>query len=257
MRCQIIIRAVRLACATLGLALTAAAASSLPAADAVTRLERTFPLPPRGLQLDATIADVTVVAGPRDDVAVEIVQRAPTAADLARFPARLDLNDGRLRISAVQDGDGRDPRLKSSIAIKSPAALRLDALRVFEGRVRLEGVLADCDVDVRRGAIEADRVGGRVRLETGLGDIDVTIATLSPGGMRLRTFNGAVRVRLARLPENARILALTFNGTITSAVPLTMKDRFGPRFGEATIGSGEPVMSIDTVKGDITIGVGK
>ena len=48
---------------------------------------------------------------------------------------------------------------------------------------------------------------------------------------------------------------MTFNGQITSDIPLIMKDRFGPRFGEATIGRGEPVMSLDVVKGDIAISV--
>jgi len=73
--------------------------------------------------------------------------------------------------------------------------------------------------------------------------------------MRLRVFNGPLRVRFARTPANARILALTFNGTITSDIPLTMRDQFGPRFGESTIGAGDPVVSMDVVKGDITVAV--
>ena len=75
--------------------------------------------------------------------------------------------------------------------------------------------------------------------------------------MRLRVFNGPLRVRFARAPANARILAVTFNGTITSDIPLTKKDQFGPRFGETTIGDGDPVMSIDVVTGDIAITVAK
>ena len=73
--------------------------------------------------------------------------------------------------------------------------------------------------------------------------------------MRLRVFNGPLRVRFARTPANARILALTFNGAIRSDVALTKKDRFGPRFGETTLGSGDPVLSMDVVKGDIVITV--
>ena len=48
---------------------------------------------------------------------------------------------------------------------------------------------------------------------------------------------------------SARLL----NGTIASDIPLTMKDTWGPRWGEATIGSGEPVISIDVVTGRIEI----
>lgn len=247
----------RLAFATLGLALLAAAAEAR-AADAVNRVERTFALPRQGLRLDATIADVTVVAAARDDVAVEVVQRAPSSADLASFPALIDADGERIRVSVVQTGDGRDPKLKSEITIKTPPSLRLEAVRVFEGRIRVSGLVVQCDVDLRRGPVEAADLSGRVRLETGLGNIDVTNAQLVTGGMlRVRTFNGSVRVQFARAPDDARILALTFNGTITSDIPLTMKDQFGPRFGETTIGRGEPVLSIDVVKGDIAIGVRK
>jgi hypothetical protein len=254
---QIIIRAVRLACATLGLAVLAAAGEA-HAADAVNRVERTFALPRQGLRLDATIADVTVVAAARVDVAVEVVQHAPSAADLASFPVLFEADSERITVSAIQTRDGRDPRLKSEITIKTPPVLRLEAVRVFEGRIRVSGIVGLCDVDLRRGPVEAIDLAGRVRLETGLGNIDVTNAQLVAGGMlRVRAFNGSVRVQLARAPEDARILAVTFNGTITSDIPLTMKDQFGPRFGETTIGSGEPVLSIDVVKGDIAIGVRK
>ena len=73
--------------------------------------------------------------------------------------------------------------------------------------------------------------------------------------MRLRVFNGPLRVRFPRLPANARLLAVTLRGTITSDIPLTRKEQFGPRFGETTLGSGDPVMSMDVVYGDISIRV--
>jgi hypothetical protein len=36
-----------------------------------------------------------------------------------------------------------------------------------------------------------------------------------------------------------------------------MKDQFGPRFGESTLGTGNPLLSADVVKGDITFSVVK
>lgn len=227
------------------------------AAEVTDRVARTLVLPPsRAIRVEATIADVTIVGSNRADVAVEIVRRAPSAADLARFPARIDESADVLRIDALQSSDGRDPSLKSSIVIQVPAGAVLQAVRVFEGTVKISSLTAACDVDVRRGAIEASELSGRVRLESGIGRIDVTKSTLTAGGMmRLRVFNGPLRVGLARAPDNARILAVTFNGAITSDIPLTMKDQFGPRFGETTIGAGEPVMSLDVVKGDIEIRV--
>ena len=229
------------------------------AADATDRMTRTVPLPPGlPIRVDATVADVTIVGSSRSDVSVEIVRRAPSPAELARYPALVDTRSDALHIGAVQIEDGRDAKLKSEIVVRAPADAVFRAVRVFEGRVRVSALTTACDVDVRRGAIEATALAGRVRLESGIGSVDVRDATLTPGGMlRLRVFNGPLRVRFARAPANARILALTFNGVITSDIPLTMKDAFGPRFGETTIGAGDPVMSLDAVKGDIAITVEK
>ena len=209
------------------------------------------------IRVDATIAELTITGSDRMDLVVDIARRAPSAADLARYPVIVEESADGVHISAVQTGDGRDPNLKTEIAISAPASAVFQAVRVFEGRVKLTNLRGACDLDLRRGAIEGIGIAGRMRLEAGIGSLDLRQAELTPGGMmRLRVFNGPLRVRFARLPSSGRILAVTLNGTITSDVPLTMKDRFGPRFGETTIGSGDPVMSVDVVKGDITIRVG-
>jgi hypothetical protein len=253
---QIIIRAVRRIPA-LTLTVLLAASGAVQAADATDRVARTLALPPsRAIRVEATIADVTIVGSSRADVAVEIVRRAPHAADLARYPVHVDETSGTLRIGAVQADDGRDATLKTAIVVEAPASAIVQAVRVFEGHVKLSSLTAACDVDIRRGAIEASGLGGRIRLESGIGSIEVTRPALVAGGMmRLRVFNGPIRVGFARPPDNARILAVTLNGTIRSEIPLAMKDQFGPRFGETTIGTGEPVVSIDVVKGDIEIRV--
>ena len=60
----------------------------------------------------------------------------------------------------------------------------------------------------------------------------------------LRTVTGA---------PHARIMALALNGTIQSTIPLTVKDAWGPRWSEATLGRGEPVISLDVVNGTIQL----
>lgn len=224
-------------------------------ADSTDRLARTVTIAAgTPIHLSATIADVSITGSTRPDVSIDIVRHAPTPADLARFPAVIEERPDGLHVDAVQADEGRDANLKAEITIAAPSASIFQAIRVFEGRVSLADLSRACDVDLRRGAITATRLAGRIRLEAGLGSVDVRDSALTPGGMmRLRVFNGPVRVRFAKAPASARILALTFNGTITSDIPLTMKDRFGPRFGETTLGDGDPVMSIDVVKGDIAI----
>ena len=241
------------------LILLACAVPSTSAADAVDRISRTLALPAGGgIRLDATIADVTIVGSNRSDVSVEIVRHAPQTGDFSRFPVVIDATPDGVHVAVVQIEDGRDARLKSDIIVRAPVDALVDAVRVFEGRVRVSALTRGCDVDLRRGAVEATSMAGRIRLESGIGSVDVKDSMLTAGGMmRLRVFNGPIRVRFARPPASARILAVTFNGSVTSDIPLAMRDTFGPRFGEATIGSGDPVMSLDVVKGDIAISVEK
>jgi len=245
-----------------GLALVLAAiVASSAHADATDRVSRVVPLAEgTPIRIDATVADVTIVGSNRPDVSVEVVRRAPTAADLSSYPVVIATRDGALHISAVQaaiNGEpGRDANLKTEITIAAPATAKFEAIRVFEGRVRLTNLKAAVDVDLQRGPVEATGLAGRIRLESGIGSIDVRDSELTRGGMmRLRLFNGPLRVRFARAPSSARILAVTFNGTIASDIPLTKKEQFGPRFGETTIGDGDPVMSMDVVTGNIEISV--
>jgi hypothetical protein len=235
------------------------AGAPLAAAAAVDRVERRIPLAAGApIHVEATIAELTITGSNRPDLAVTIVRRAPATAGLAVFPVAIDERSDGVHISVVQADEGRDADLKSTITIEAPATAVFSSIRVFEGHVKLENLRAACDVDLRRGVIDADRLAGRVRLEAGIGGVEVRDPDLTPGGMlRLRVFNGPLHVRFSKRPANARILAVTFNGRLTSDIPLTMKDAFGPRFGETTIGSGDPVMSADVVKGDIAISAGK
>jgi hypothetical protein len=246
----------RALCLLLGLAACAPAAAR---AETTDRFTRTLTFSPRKpVRVEATIADLTILGSNRSDLSIEIVRHAPSAAALAKFAPHVDDSGDVITITAVQDADGRDADLKSDIVIRAPASTVMQAVRVFEGRVRVSGLTAACDVDLRRGTVEATGLAGRVRLESGIGSVDVKDSQLTPDGMmRLRVFNGPLRVHFQRPPANARILAVTFNGALTSDIPLTMKDKFGPRFGETTLGTGEPVMSVDVVKGDIAITVAR
>jgi hypothetical protein len=229
----------------------------LAAAETMDRVTRVMPLGEgTPIRVDATVADVTITGSNRPDVRIEVIRRAPAPADLARYPVSIEQTSGALTIAAVQTDDGRDAKLRTEIAIAAPAQAIFQSIRVFEGRVRLTNLRTSCQVDLRRGPIEASALAGRIRLESGIGSIEVKGAELTPGGMmRLRVFNGPLRVRFARMPASGRILAVTFRGTITSDIPLTRKEEFGPRFAETTLGAGDPVMSMDVVYGDIAIKV--
>ena len=133
-------------------------------------------------------------------------------------------------------------------------AAGIGSIKVLEGRVTLQSLDGSVTADIRRGPIDAVDLAGTVRLETGIGNVTAERMRLSPDGLlRLRAFNGNVTLTLAERPRDARILALALNGTIASEIPLNRKDTWGPRWSEATLGKGEPVISIDVVTGRIEI----
>jgi hypothetical protein len=216
---------------------------------------RTVALPAeRSVSLETTVGNVRVVGEPRQDASIEIVRKAPSPAGLARMPVIIEETDAEVRIGVAQLEGGTDPALTSDVTVRVPYEARLSSIRLLEGRLTLARLRGAVTADVRRGSIEATDSEGILRLEAGIGDIVADRMRLSPGGLlRLRAFNGDVRLTLAERPPDARILALALNGTITSDIALTMKDTWGPRWGEATLGRGEPVISIDVITGAIRI----
>jgi hypothetical protein len=235
---------------------TIALACAAPMRAAVTDREtRTLPLPAdRTIALSVTVGEVRILGETRSDVVIEVVRHAPDTDSLSRLPLRIDEEPERIEIHALQTESGTDPRLRADVTLRVPAQAQIEAIHVLEGRLELTGVGGRVNASLQRGPIEATRVAGTMRLETGIGHVVVRGARLEARGLlRLRTFNGDVRLALAERPTDARILALALNGTIASDIPLTMKDTWGPRWGETTLGRGEPVISIDVVTGRIEI----
>lgn len=225
------------------------------AADTRDRQTQTLPLPEgRALAIEVTIGSVRIDGWDKADVEITVDRRVPAPADQERLPLVIEDTPARITIRAIQAGGGTDPALRADLVIRVPREALIERVQVMEGRLTLTGFRGSLTADVRRGPIDASDVAGTLRLETGIGHVTVNAARLLPAGLlRLRTFNGDVRLRLAERPVNARILALALNGSITSAIPLTTKDSWGPRWGEATLGTGEPLISLDVVTGTIEI----
>jgi DUF4097 and DUF4098 domain-containing protein YvlB len=237
------------------LRLALAATVAIGLAQATDTQSRTIALPAaRRLTLETTVGNVRILGAPRSEARLEIVRKAPSREGLARIPIVIDETADETRISVAQLEGRTEPELFTEVTLHVPHEARLASIRLFEGRLTLANLRGVVSADVRRGSIAVTDSEGTLRLETGLGDIVADRMRLAPGGLlRLRTFNGDVRLTLAERPRDARVMALALNGTISSSIPLTMKDTWGPRWGEATLGKGEPVISIDVITGAIQI----
>ena len=223
--------------------------------DVTDRQTQTIPLPAgKPISIDVTIGSVRIYGWDKPDVEVVVERRAPDKAQLARVAVAIEDLPGWVKISALQTEHTADPAFRADVAVRLPRAAFIDRVQVLEGRIAIEGFNGTMTADIRRGPIDAKTVAGTLRLETGIGAVTITDARLTENGLlRLRSFNGDVRLSLAARPADARILALALNGHVTSDIPLTRRETWGPRWAEATLGKGEPVISIDVVTGLIEI----
>jgi DUF4097 and DUF4098 domain-containing protein YvlB len=210
----------------------------------------------KALAIEVTIGDVRIEGWDKQDVEISIERQAPSTAQLERLPITIDDTASRVTVRVTQADGATDAAFRSDLVVRVPRTALIDRVQVLEGRITINRFAGSLTADIRRGPIEGKDLSGTLRLETGIGSVVLTATRLSANGLlRLRAFNGDVRLTLAERPADARILALALNGSIASEIPLTMKETWGPRWGEATIGKGEPVISLDVVTGAIDLRV--
>jgi DUF4097 and DUF4098 domain-containing protein YvlB len=223
--------------------------------DVTDRQTQTIPLPSgKTLSIEVTIGTVRIDGWDKPDVEIVVERRAPAPAQLARVPLVIEDLPAKVSIRALQSDNTTDPALRADVTVRVPRHAVIERVQVLEGRIAIEGFSGSLTADIRRGPIDGKTLSGTLRLEAGIGTVTLTDTRLSPNGLlRLRSFNGDVRLTLAERPADARIMALALNGHVTSDIPLTRRETWGPRWGETTIGKGEPVISLDVVTGLIEI----
>jgi hypothetical protein len=226
-----------------------------PARAATDRQSRTFPWSTtRALVVELTVGEVRILGADRPDVEVVVQRTAPTTEGLEHLPLGFEDTPERVTIRLAQADGGTDPALRADVVLRVPRDAVIERVRVMEGKLTVEQFRGALTAEVRRGPIEGADVSGALRLETGIGSVTLKNARLVPGGvLRLRAFNGDVRLQMRGAPADARVMALALNGTIQSDIPMTTRDTWGPRWSEATLGQGEPVISIDVVTGKVEI----
>jgi len=208
------------------------------------------------IAVESTVGDVTVSGWDRADVLVEISRCAPAHSDPTRVEATAALADHRVVVRVAQRDGGHDETYRTSVVIHAPFAAAVDAIEMFEGRLVLRDRRGGVRARLEHGSVDADGLSGPIRLETRIGALRVRRVDPAAPLVRLRTFNGDVHLGFVSPPADARILALSLSGAIRSEIPLRLKTQFGPRFGEATLGTPDRLVSIDVVNGDIYITAG-
>ena len=233
----------------------AAALLTSASADVTDRQTKVIALPDgRPLVIEITIGTVRIEGWDKAETEITVERRVPNAGQFARLPISIAEVPPGIVVNALQTNNTKDPALRSDVTVRLPRSATIERLQVGEGRISIEGFSGRVTGTIRRGPIDGRDISGTIRLETEIGSVTLTNAKLSANGlMRLRTFNGDVTLTLAERPADARIMALALNGSIKSEIPLSLRESWGPRWGEATLGKGEPVISIDVVTGQVEI----
>lgn len=210
--------------------------------------------PATPVRIRVDVGALTITGSARPDVAVRIVRRAPNTETMRTLGEHVAVTPDGLEVAVIPHGREHDAALTATVVVELPSAQPVADLQLFEGPLRLAGLRGAVRATVTRGSIEASELTGPVRLETVMGSISVRRGRQPlDAPLRLRTFNGDINLSLPSALPNARILALAMNGSVTSTVPLTTRTAVGPRFSEATLGSGTPVVNLDVVNGNIRI----
>ena len=153
---------------------------------------------------------------------------------------------GRNRIN----GDDGDVRVE--ISVKLPAGVRT-RLESVNGDISIIGASAGVTVETVNGAIEVQTARGPVQATSVNGNIDVRIDALPAAeGMSYETVNGSITLHLPSEFEGELEME-TVNGTLHTDFPITVQGRFNPRHIRSRVGSGGPLVTLETVNGSIEL----
>jgi hypothetical protein len=224
------------------------------------------------LAVETAVGDVRVTAADRDDVAVEVVERAGSlGADLSALAFESERVDGRLDLRSVWRGDdsGFGGRPAMDLDVRVPRSLAVERVRADVGQVTVEGVAGDVDAEAGTGDAVVRGVAGAVTAvsdtgdvtvrspgalagaEADTGDVDVEAPVLA-GDVRVETDTGDVSLALS--PDvDAELAARTDTGDVT-VEGLSLSDATrGEALVTGVLGDGTRSLTAVADTGDVTV----
>ncbi|MES2306688.1 MAG: DUF4097 family beta strand repeat-containing protein [Gemmatimonadota bacterium] len=165
-------------------------------------------------------------------------------------PDRDTCNGGERRRNSWRDNDNYD--IEMSYVVRLPAGAVL-GVHTVDGNVDVRGVDVAATINTVDGDITYEGVAP-YKLNTVDGDIRATISSGAwNADAAMNTVDGSIEVSL---PADIalEIRGSTVDGSFRSDFPLTIKDKWGPRSIQGTIGSGATrALRLGSVDGDITL----
>jgi len=212
----------------------------------------TRPLPGEGrLRLENQSGDIRIVGWERDEVKIEAVKRADTAAHLSAV--RIEVTSTADELGIVTRQPPKHPA-RVDYVLHVPHRTRLEQVSTISGDIVVRSVRGKVTASTVNSSVLATDVAGDVRLRSVNGQVEAQVAAVTDGQtVDLATVNGSV---LLTLPEDAKpsFSGATVNGTITVGFPVKVTPRF-PAGGLLLdrVGPGTVKVLTRTVNGSIRI----
>jgi hypothetical protein len=215
---------------------------------------RSFPaMPVKPLDIRVPEGSVTIRGEERTDISIVVERELPDPSLAASWPVIIEEAEDHLAVHVLAP-----PPAGQGIAVKvtvlAPRATPVRLVEIGSGELLVSGSRGLVTATVERGSISGSDIAGILRLETSSGDIRLTRFELRRDGLlRCRTLNGNIAIGLSTPPADARVLLLTMGGTVTSDLPVADRAGFGGRLKEGLIGNAQPLLSLDAVRGNLTV----
>jgi len=122
------------------------------------------------------------------------------------------------------------------------------------GAIRGDRIRGPVDVTTSNGGIRMnlDRAEGSIRLGTSNGGIELTLPANATVPVQAHTSNSSITMHLPG-EVNARLVANTSNGSISTDFEMRMRGDLNRHHLEGTMGSGGPLIDLNTSNGSIRI----
>lgn len=209
---------------------------------------------------DAVKIDVAPAAGsisirtvrPSDaqgSMGAKYVIKVPRRTQLERISSR----NGPIRVSRIEG----NARLKTSNSSVQAVALRGDLeVQTSNGSIEIEDLQGGASARTSNGRIHAQfaqsEAGRPISLETSNGGIELTVQSGPRGDIHASTQNGAITVYLPA-SASAQVKAGTHNASVSSDFDVKRQGTSNAKHLEGVIGSGGPMLELNTSNGSIRI----
>jgi len=249
-----------------------------------------YDMKPEGsLELDNLNGSVEIYAWDQEKIEISGTKYASDLEKLKALRVEITSSGNRVVVRSLRPSGERWGSIGVRYTIYLPRRTKLDRIQSSNGGIRVEGVegamrlrtsngrvrvlnaKGEAEVTTSNGGIEmssfsgsailrtsnggitVDGVRGRLEADTSNGGIDARVAELDASrGLKLDTSNGGITVRLPAA-INAELRASTSNASITSEFDVKVRGAQSKTHLEGSIGSGGPLIDLDTSNGSIRI----